>query len=617
MKTREASKNYYKSCAVRKGLHSLRTRGPFFTAKKSVGYLRSRFSGKEKESLSSWIKSHEYPDRVLDEQRSAVFDRKICFSIIVALYNTPIDYLRDMLDSVVAQTYAGWELCIADGSSSNQEMIRSVCEEYIRKNKNILYKKLEKNLGVAGNTNAALEMATGDYFAVLDHDDILSPAVLYKMMEVITSDDPDVVYTDEATFISPDRYNIKSIHFKPDFAIDNLRANNYICHFTAVRRSLLDTVGLFRSEYDGSQDHDMMLRLSKVTDKFAHIPDVLYFWRAAPGSTALGASEKNYAAIAGCKAVRDHLISLGMDAEVESSKACPTIYRIRYKIIGTPKVSIIIQTRDHIQYLDRCLRSIEALTTYGNYEIILVENQSKDPKTFAYYERAMQKWKNIRMIRWEKPWNWSSLNNYAVKEAASGDYILLLNNDTKVISPDWIQEMLMFAQRKDVAAVGAMLYYPSDMVQHAGVIMGLGGGVAGHVFHMSLRDNMGYMGRLTYPQNLSAVTGACVMIRRNVWEEIGGMDEGFPIGYNDIDFCMRARRKGYQIIWTPFAELYHYESVSRGYDTTPEKKSRLKNETDKFMDRWQKELNHGDPFYNLNLSLYHSDFRIKETDSEI
>ena len=323
------------------------------------------------------MRKHEYPDSALEEQRSAVFGRKILFSIIVALYNTPIDYLRDMLDSVIAQSYTGWELCIADGSTDGQETIRSVCEEYIRKNKNIHYKKLEKNLGVAGNTNAALEMATGDYFAVLDHDDILSPAVLYKMMEVISSEDPDVVYTDEATFISPDRHDIKSIHFKPDFAIDNLRANNYICHFTAVRRSLLDTVGLFRSEYDGSQDHDMMLRLSEVTDKFAHVPEVLYFWRAAPGSTALGASEKNYAAAAGRKAVHDHLLSIGIRSEVSSLDSCPTIYRIRYPINGTPKVSIIIQTRDHLRYLDRCLRSIEELTTYENYEIILVENQRR------------------------------------------------------------------------------------------------------------------------------------------------------------------------------------------------------------------------------------------------
>ncbi len=616
MATKKSAKNCDKLSAVRKGLHSLRTRGPVFTAKKSVGYLRSRLSDKEKESFSSWVRKHEYPDSALEEQRSAVFGRKILFSIIVALYNTPIDYLRDMLDSVIAQSYTGWELCIADGSTDGQETIRSVCEEYIRKNKNIHYKKLDKNLGVAGNTNAALEMATGDYFAVLDHDDILSPAVLYKMMEVISSEDPDVVYTDEATFISPDRHDIKSIHFKPDFAIDNLRANNYICHFTAVRRSLLDTVGLFRSEYDGSQDHDMMLRLSEVTDKFAHVPEVLYFWRAAPGSTALGASEKNYAAAAGRKAVHDHLLSIGIRSEVSSLDSCPTIYRIRYPINGTPKVSIIIQTRDHLRYLDRCLRSIEELTTYENYEIILVENQSRDPKTFAYYDRIIRKWNNIRVIRWEDSWNWSALNNYAVREAAEGDYFLFLNNDTKVITPDWIQEMLMYAQRKDVAAVGAMLYYPNDMVQHAGVIIGLGG-VAGHVFHMSLRDNAGYMGRLSYPQDLSAVTGACIMIRRNVWDEIGGMDESFPIGYNDIDFCLRARRKGYQIIWTPYAELYHYESVSRGYDTTQEGKSRLKRENERFTTRWKAELDHGDPFYNPNLSLYHSDFRIKETDSEI
>ena len=558
--------------------------------------------------MKLWMKRPLYSKKELDEQRRKIFGGAVTFSVVVPLYNTPDGFLKEMIDSVIAQTYGGWELCLADGSDDEHASVGDICQRYARQDTRIKYRKLEKNLGIAGNSNAAIAMGEGAYIALLDHDDVLHPAALYEMMAVIERSGADVIYTDEVIFTSPDLRDIFRIHYKPDFAPDNLRANNYICHFTAFKRALLEKTGGFRSGYDGSQDHDLVLRLTAVSERVEHIPKILYYWRAHPASTALTIDAKDYAQKAGAKAVTDSLRAQGYDACAVTTER-RGIYRVRYEIKGKPLISIIIPNCDHIGELDTCLRAIEEKTTYKNYEIVIVENNSRDPRTGEYYEKAVRTWDNIRIIDRPGPFNYSAINNFAVREAARGEYILLLNNDTEVISPGWLEEMLMYAQRRDVGAVGAMLYFPDDTVQHAGVILGLDG-VAGHPYVHMKRGSYGYKGRLNYAQNYSAVTGACLMMRRDVWEEVGGLDETFAVSYNDVDLCMRIRKAGYLIVWTPHAELYHKESATRGYASTETEKRRRQGEIVRFKERWGQELAAGDPYYNPNLSLMRSDFSL-------
>lgn len=557
---------------------------------------------------SEWMRTPLFSDDDLAYQRDYIFSRDILFSITVPLYNTPETFLREMIDSVISQTYSGWELCLADGSDSDHAEVGRICSEYCGRDSRIRYKKLEKNLGISENTNACLDMASGDYIALLDHDDVLHPAALHEMMGVICDTDADIVYTDEATFISPDLSVIGNIHFKPDYAPDNLRANNYICHFTAFRRSLLEKTGGFRSECNGSQDHDMILRLAEVAERVEHIPEVLYFWRAHQDSAALDVSAKGYAAASGRKAVRDSVRRQGMTAAVRSTTTHPCIYRLSYELRETPLISIIIPSCDHADSLKTCIDSIQKRSTYSNYEIIIAENNSREAGTFEYYDSVVRQNENVRVIKWEGGFNYSAINNYAAEKAA-GKYILLLNNDTVVISAGWIEEMLMYAQREDVGAVGAMLYYPDDTIQHAGVILGKRG-IAGHAYQGAGRHEAGYMGRLAYAQNMTAVTAACMLIRRDVWDEVGGLDEELAVAFNDVDLCLKIRRAGYLIVWTPYAELYHCESLSRGSDDTPEKQARFDSEVELFRRKWRAELAEGDPYYNPNLSLV-TDFALR------
>ena len=589
----------------KKGVKSLKEKGVVYTWKK---VLRR---ADEIQTYSEWIKTPLFTEEELDAQRREQFDKDIVFSITVPLYNTPAQFLQEMIDSVREQTYSKWELCLADGSDSEHADVERICKEYAAADKRIKYQKLEKNLGISENTNACIDMATGDYIALFDHDDILHPAALHEMMKAVCEQDADFIYTDEATFESPNISRITLIHFKPDYAPDNLRGCNYICHFTAFRKSLLDKTGGFRKAFDGSQDHDLVLRLTAVAEKIVHIPEVLYFWRAHPQSVAMTNDAKNYAAIAGQNAVKTSLESQGITATVESSRALPSIYRVRYAIKGEPKISIVIPTCDHIDDLDKCIASIEEKSTYKNYEIILVENNSKNKDTFDYYKTIQKRSDRIKVISWNGIFNYSAINNYGVKEAATGDYILLLNNDIEVITPEWMEEMLMYAQRKDVGAVGAMLYYPDDTIQHAGVILGVGG-IAGHAFLKRDRGDIGYIGNLCYARDVTAVTAACMMIRRDVWEEVGGLRESFVVAFNDIDLCMRIRKAGYLIVWTPYAELYHYESKSRGYEDTPEKKRRFNDEKRKFLAAWPEEMAAGDPYYNPNFALYKETYSLTE-----
>ena len=548
-----------------------------------------------------------YTPEELEEQKKVTFPKEIKFSILVPLYNTPEKYLREMIQSVQAQTYSNWELCLADGSDDEHPHVGKIVHQLAKKDPRIRYQKLEKNLGISGNTNVCIDMAQGDFISLFDHDDLLHPAALYEKMQVICQQDADFIYTDENTFHNTPA-DAFCPHFKPDYAPDTLRANNYICHFTSFKKSLLDTVGKFRPECDGSQDFDMVLRLTEKAEKIVHIPKILYYWRAHANSVAENVGAKPYVITAAKKAIHDHLDRVGLKGEVLDS-AVPSMYRLRYEIDGTPLVSIIIPNYEHRDELKTCLDSIYAKTTYPNFEVIIVENNSSSEEIFQYYDEIQAKWSNLKVVVWDSHFNYSAINNFGARYA-SGAHLLLLNNDTEVISPDWIQEMLMYSQRSDVGAVGAKLYYPDDTIQHAGLGLGLLT-LAGHLHRGFDRSHPGYMGRLIYAQNLSGVTAACVMIRKDIWDQLGGLDESFEVAFNDVDLCMRIRASGHLIVWTPFAELYHYESKSRGLDDTPKKKKRFISETIRFQNRWAKELAAGDPYYNPNFSLDKEDFSIR------
>ena len=551
-------------------------------------------------------------------QRDTVFERNVKISILVPLYNTPKDFLVEMIDSVVNQTYQNWELCLADGSDKEHDYVGKICQEYINKpgGERIVYKKLLKNEGISGNTNACYKMATGEFIGLFDHDDVLHPCALYEYVKVINEKDADYIYCDEITFKNGDLNKMVTMHFKPDYAIDNLRANNYICHFSVFARNLLEGTELFRTKFDGSQDHDMILRLTDAAKNVVHVPKALYYWRSHAGSVASGIEAKTYAINAAKGAIAEHLRSHGFENfKITSTRAFETIFRISYEIIGTPKVSIVIANKDHAEDLERCVSSILERTTYLNYEIIIVENNSETKEIFDYYD-SLKEYKNIKVVKFTGEFNYSAVNNLGVKYA-DGEYILLLNNDTQVISINWIEELLMFAQRKDVGAVGAKLYYGDKTVQHAGVVLQLGAHrTAGHIHCRQGRDSIGYMGKLCYAQNVSAVTAACLLVSKAKYEEVGGLDENFKVALNDVDFCLKLREKGYLNIFTPYSELYHYESISRGSDLEGANLARLDKEAEDFKLKWKDVLDKGDPYYNPNFSLDNNDYSLKMSYNE-
>lgn len=548
-------------------------------------------------------------------EREAVFERMVKISILVPLFNTPESFLREMLDSVLAQTYENWELCLADGSDEAHGYVGEICRKYVSEDdrRRIVYRKLAKNAGIAGNTNECLKMAGGEYIGLFDHDDILHPSALYEYVRVINEQGADYVYCDETTFKSGDINHMLTMHFKPDYAVDNLRANNYICHFSVFARELLDGTELFRSRFDGSQDHDMILRLTDRAKKVVHVPRLLYYWRSHEGSVASGVEAKPYVVEAARGAVADHLKRHGFTHfQITSTRAFETIFKIRYPIAGDPMISVVIANKDHRKDLERCITSIMEKSTYENYEIIVVENGSGEPEIFEYYESLKER-ENVRVVSFDcgGGFNYSAVNNFGV-ENARGDYILLLNNDTQVITVNWMEELLMYAQREDVGAVGAKLYYENKTIQHAGVVLGLGAHrTAGHSHYGQHRENLGYMGRLCYAQNVSAVTGACLLVKKKLFEEAGGLDTGFAISLNDVDFCLKLRQMGLLNVFTPFAELYHFESISRGLDDQGEKAARYNSESERFREKWKEILEKGDPYYNPNFSLDRSDFALK------
>lgn len=498
---------------------------------------------------------------------------------------------------------------MADGSDDAHPEVGRICREYASRDTRIRYRKLDENRGIAGNTNACLEMATGNFIGLFDHDDLLHPAALFEVMRAICETGADFVYTDEASFVDKPEV-LMNIHFKPAFSPDSLRSHNYICHFSAFKRSLLDEVGLFEPACDGSQDHDMALRLTEKAKRIAHIPEVLYYWRVHAKSTAGGAGAKPYTVAAGVRAVERSLQRMGLEGEVSSVAENVTIYRIRYALQGTPKVSILIPNRDHYDDLKACLDSVFEKTTYPNYEIVIVENNSTQPALFPYYGELQRTRDNVRVVTWQGDggFNYPALNNFGA-QYCTGEYLLLLNNDTRIITPDWIQEMLMYAQRADVGAVGAKLFYPDGTIQHAGVIVSTGHEPI-HYYTGTRKTDTGYTERLNLVQDVSAVTAACMLVRRSVWDEVGGLDEAFAVAYNDVDFCLRIRKAGYLVVWTPFAELEHFESKSRGIDGTAKKQQRRAAEVALLNSRWHDYLDKCDPYYNPNFLPGSNNFAI-------
>ena len=599
----------------------------------------------EKKAMTHYGTESFPSEETRKEQESAVFEKMPLISILVPLYNTPEKFLRDMIESVLNQTYGNWQLCLADGSDDEHVgTVKTIVDEYCNDKRaaapadagigscRIKYQKLEKNEGIAGNTNHCLELADGEYLGLFDHDDILHPEVLYWYVKAINEENADYIYCDETTFKGDDINRMITMHFKPDYAIDNLRANNYICHFSVFKRSLLDGTELFRPKFDGSQDHDMILRLTDRAEHIVHVPKLLYYWRSHAGSVASDISAKPYAIDAAKGAVADHLRRHGYDHfKITSTRAFETIFKITYEVQGTPKISIIIPNCEHAEDLKRCISSIYEKSVYDNYEIIVVENNSKGSEIRGYYEELKTgAMKDIVKVvdytaaraagqvpepktddsGYSAPFNFSAVVNYGVSQS-TGEYIILLNNDTQVITVNWMEELLMYAQREDVGAVGGKLYFPDRKIQHAGVVLKLGAHrTAGHSHYGQAGMNLGYMGRLCYAQDVSAVTGACLMVSRKKFDEVGGFDESFQVSLNDVDFCLKLREKNYLNVFTPFAELFHYESLSRGLDLEGKNAKRYEIESEHFRTKWKEVLDKGDPYYNPNFSLDRSDYSL-------
>ena len=531
-------------------------------------------------------------------------------SIVVPLYNTPLNFLEELLDSVVNQTYRNWELCCVDAGQDTA--VGQHVQARAKADPRIRYQKLTENEGIAGNTNHGFELATGDYIALLDHDDILHPCALWYTAQAIVEQGADFVYTDEATFEGKVE-NVVLYHFKPDFMLDNLRSNNYICHLTTFSKVLMEQAGGGeRAEYNGSQDYDLFLRLTEKARKIAHIPHALYYWRSSPNSTASDISAKTYCIDAGIAALKAHYARCGVAVDdVTLIPGTPGYYKTDYTMAHPGRVSILIPTCDHIRDLETCVESIYARTTYPDFEILLIENNSKEEQTFRSYERMQKEHPDtLKVLTWQgKGFNYSALNNFGARYA-TGEYLLLLNNDTEVITPGWLEEMVMYAQQKRVGCVGAKLLYPDDTIQHAGVGFGIGG-VAGHLHKYFPATSDGSMGRLNYVQDVYGDTAACLLIRKEIYDEVHGLDESYAVAFNDVDFCVRVREAGYTNVFTPFAQLYHYESKSRGMEDNPEKQKRFQGEVLRFQARWGDLLAKGDPCTNPNFDIQREDFSLK------
>ena len=578
--------------------------------KRGAGFVRRRFFGKRARYLPG--------KKVLEAQAAEMVGKTAencglpTISILTPLYNTPENYLREFLDSFVNQTAPNGQLCLADASDDAHPEVERVVREYQQKNQRIVYKKVE-NKGIAANTNAAETLATGEYLALADHDDVLAPHAMYAMgkavLQLREKGEPDsFLYSDEALFTKDIKKPMVG-HFKPDYAPDYLLCCNYICHLAVFKRALYEQLGGERPECDGSQDHDLFLRLIEQTGGAAHLPQVLYYWRVHAGSTSGGTDAKPYVAAAAKKALADHLSRTGRTGTVEDG-LFPSTYRVKWDIEGDPKVSILIPNKDHTDDLEKCLYSIWSKTEWDNFEVIVIENNSTDPATEAYYRTIPGRFARCKVVRYQGTFNFSAINNFGA-QFADGEHLLLLNNDIEVLSHDFLRELLSYSQRPDVGAVGAKLYYPDDTIQHAGVLMGINGS-AGHSHKSYPRTAVGDMYRLVTTQDYMAVTGACLMTKTALYRANGGLDEEkFAVAYNDVDYCLKLWQRGLLNVYTPRAEAYHYESKSRGLDTLSENAKRYEREKANFYAKYKQYIDNYDPYYNPHFNNLFENFGLK------
>jgi GT2 family glycosyltransferase len=554
-----------------------------------------------KSDYAIWLEQHAPRTDDIETQRmlAQFLPYKPLFSIVMPVYETPRALLIEALDSVLAQSYPYWELCIADDNSPSS-YVRTVLEEYARRDERVKVVFRETNGHISEASNSAIAAANGDYIGLVDHDDVLSPEALFQVALVLNElPETDMLYSDEDK-IDVDGHRSQP-YFKPDWAPETFLSKMYTSHFGVYRRSIVEEIGGFRGEFNGSQDYDLVLRFTERTDRIVHIPKVLYSWRIHPGSAAGSTDAKPYAYIAAQKALREAMHRRGEPGHVEHVPNCAGLYIPRFDLRRRGRVSIIIPSRDRGADLERCLRSLFLKSTYADFEVILVDNGTVERDALETIER-WTRWdaERFRVVRREQPFNFSALIN-AGAAASHGEFLLLLNNDTEIITPDWIERMAEYAQRDGIGAVGVKLLFPDDTVQHAGIVVGLGG-AAGHPLYTLDRFNNHYFGALVTANNYSAVTAACMMVRREVFESVGGFDEEFAVAYNDVDFCLRLRAAGLRNVYIPHVELYHFESASRGSDLDAERAERNLIEQEKLIERW-KIRDTPDPYFNRNFAL--------------
>lgn len=532
-----------------------------------------------------------------------------CISIVVPLFNTPARYFKQMTGSVRKQTYTNWQLVMMDASDAAHAEVSAKAAALAQKDARFVYRKIE-NGGIAANTTQGFAVATGEYLTLLDHDDVIYPNALYDVVKAIQQTGADFLYSDEIV-LSDDFKQLGGYHFKPDFAPDYLRGVNYITHLAVFSRKLLDAAGDYESpEYDGAQDHDLILRLTEKATKIHHIKKSLYVWRAAAGSTAQTMDAKPYAIAAGERAINAHLQRVGLQGEAHAIPGAPGAFQLHYELTGHPLITVMIPNKDHTDDLDRCLTSLYKNAGYDNFEVLVIENNSTDPETERYYAQIPQKFANCRVVRYQGKFNFSAINNFGA-QFANGEQLLLLNNDIEVTSQDFLRELLSYSQRPDVGAVGAKLIFPDNEIQHAGVIMGINGS-AGHSHKGHPADAVGDMYRLVTTQDFMAVTGACLMTKTALYREMGGLDEeNFAVAYNDVDYCLKLWQKGLLNVYTPLAQAIHYESRSRGLDTLSENAKRYEREKANFYEKYQPYIDNYDPYYNPHFTNKVENFSLR------
>lgn len=588
---------------IQKGLRYLK----HFGLKEFLVRLSERMEPEEV-PYGPWYEEHRAKPEELERQRKQSLtwenfsggEESACvFSIAVPVFRTPAKFLCEMIESVRSQSFPFWELCLANADPEDRE-VAEILERYCREDRRIRVKNLKKNKGISENTNAALAMARGEFVGLLDHDDLLAPDALYEMAARLEKDEGiDVFYTDEDK-VTTDLSEHFQPHLKPDFNLDLLRSNNYICHFFVVRREIAERIGGFRPEFNGAQDYDFIFRCTEQAEKIVHIPRILYHWRVHSASTADNPASKMYAYEAGKRAIEGNLERSGVRGVV-SLRQDYGFYDVHYPVEGEPLVSILIPNKDQKETLMHCIRSVLETSTWKNLEILIIENNSEREETFACY-RELEKDPRIRILTYPgKTFNYSAINNFGVQQA-KGEYLLFLNNDIEVITPDWIEQMLGNCQRPEVGIVGAKLYYPDNTIQHAGIIIGIGG-IAGHAFLGLARAKSGYLHKASLQMDYSAVTAACMMMKAEAFRKAGGFEEKLTVAFNDVDLCLRTVEQGWLVVYDPHVEMYHYESKSRGAEDSEEKLRRFQQEIEFMRTRWIRLLKDGDPNYNPNLTL--------------